>query len=169
MKALFLSLWVCGTSLASETALTTVDQPLEGFGSGEIQLVRVACKDHHASSGLSGAGLITTANLAPANGPEGASDINLASIAGIKFSYFETSPTQPGFKIDCSAAVKEPNGRELVEVFRAALECLRLTETATLSKAELRFVFQPEANDLKQIADEFLKHDKTKPFFKSGE
>jgi hypothetical protein len=169
MKSFLACLLLSGLSPASETALTIVHQPLEGFGSGGIHIVKVPCKDHYASSGLSGASLITTANLAPANGPEGSSDINLASVAGIKMNYFEHDPKRPGFNIDCTAMAGEPNGRRSADVLRATLECLRLTEPSVIKIAELKFQIPEKLTECRKVADEFLTHDKSKPFFKSGE
>lgn len=169
MKKIFLFLAAASGLLhAGETGLTTVYQPLEGVGAGKPRVLAVTCKDHYASSGLSKAGLITLANHAPTNDPEGPSDINLASLAGIKMNHGSVTGKGPVLSIDCRAAKPKVNGTGLGEIFRASLECLRRTYAGELSAATLEFVIPADMPELEKIAAEFEKHDKAKPFFPAG-
>ena len=169
MKKTFLCLAAaCGLLHAGETGLTTVYQPLEASDAGKPRILAVTCKDHYASSGLSKAGLITLANHAPTNSPDGASDINLASRAGIKMSHDGTTGKDPVLSIDCRAAKPEVSGIGLAEIFRASLECLRRAYAGTFADAELEFLIPADMPELEKIAGEFEKHDKAKPFFPAG-
>jgi len=167
MKALLLALLSLSLCRAGETSLTTVYQPLNGFGAEGPFVLPVVCKDHDSHSGMSRGGLITKPNLAPTNDPGGASDINLASVAGIVMGHDIPEPGKQVLSIDCSKAVEKPDGFELPTVFRAALECLRLTFPEEIEKAELRFTIPEGMGGCRKIADEFLKHDKRKPFYKA--
>ena len=169
MKTLLMALLSLSFCQAGETSLTVVYQPLNGFGSGEIAILPVACQDFYSHSGMTRPGFVTRRNLAPSTAPEGPSDINLASVAGITMSHDIPNPGKDILLIDCSKAKADPVGFKLGEVFRASLEALRLTVPDINSKAELKFTIPEEMPELRKIADEFVKHDKTKPFFKSGE
>lgn len=167
MKPLLIALLTLSVCRAGETSLTVVYQPLNGFGAGDIQIRQVACQDFYSHSGMSVPGLITLPNLAPSTAPKGASDINLASVAGIVIDYTIENDGKHILVIDCSKAKADALGFELNDVFRATLEALRLTVPEVLPKAEFKFDIPEDKAELRKIADEFLKHDKSKPFFKA--
>lgn len=169
MKKFVLSLIPCAILQAGETNLTTVYQPLMGFGAGGIHLRTVTCKDHYASSAMSRAGLVAIANFAPTNSPEGPSDINLASLAGIRISDHSEDGRKHVLTIDCDSARKPLGGFDLIEIFRASLECLRLTYAEDLSDTTFVFKIPAGMAELREISGEFEKHDKSKPFFQSEE
>ncbi len=169
MKILLIALLSLSFCQAGETSLTIVYQPLNGFGSGEITILPVACQDFYSHSGMSRPGFVTRRNLAPSTAPEGPTDINLASVAGILMSHDIPERGKDTLHIDCSKAKADPHGHELGQVFRASLEALRLTLPDVIAKAELKFTIPERMTELRRIADEFEKHDKSKPFFQSGE
>jgi len=164
MKFFLITLLTLRLCQGGETGLTVVYQPLNGFGSGEITILPVACQDFYSHSGMTRPGFVTRRNLAPSTAPGGPTDINLASVVGITMSHDIPEPGKDFLLIDCSKAKADAEGYGIAKIFRASLEALRLTVPDMISKAELKFTIPEGMPELRRIADEFEKHDKSKPF-----
>lgn len=164
MKSLLMLVLTVAFCKGGETSLTVVYQPLNGFGSGEIAILPVACQDFYSQSGMTRPGLVTRRNLAPSTAPGGPTDINLASLAGITMSQDIPGKGKDVLLIDCSKAKADAEGYGLAKIFRASLEALRLTVPDLISKAELKFTIPEAMPELRRIADEFEKHDKSMSF-----
>ena len=164
MKFFLITLLTLTLCRGGETGLTVVYQPLNGFGSGEITILPVACQDFYSHSGMTRPGFVTRRNLAPSTAPGGPTDINLASVAGISMSHDIPEPGKDVLLIDCSKAKADAEGYGIAKIFRASLEALRLTVPDMIPKAELKFTIPEGMPELRRIANEFEKHDKSKPF-----
>jgi hypothetical protein len=94
MRTILATLAACSlgliSSLASESALVRVYQPLDGLGSGEVIIMPVA---GHINFGTSGfpfeIGLVAAKNIPPTDAKEPLDDHNVASVAGIKITIGE--------------------------------------------------------------------------------
>ena len=169
MKQLaFVCLVLAKIAWAGESALTVTYQPLDGLGSGEVQICGVVCHDWYSHSGQPTAlGLISARNVPPTNNPkEATGDLNLASVCGISFSCGDIDQVQELF-FDASQ-FKSPDGRgyDREVIVRASLECLRRCLPDKLVKTPV----QLKASDtdkvwLSSLVNEFNKHDRSKVFY----
>jgi hypothetical protein len=151
-----------------ESMLTQTYQPLDGLGSGGIQIAPVICYDWNALSGMPTAiGLITAKNIPPNNSSKPVDDINLASASGLRFSV-----TEEGRKtvviIDCTGLHSNTfNSSSEEQVLRATLECLRLVEGKRLDQMILRSVLKPVGQEvIGDMITEFINHPKDREFLK---
>lgn len=167
MRAFVLLLLLLNVSLAGETPeLVEVFQPLWDRRSGRlVQIHTVVCWDSHGAGPTTKAPLITAANRVPTNDFDGPEDLNLASLAGISIKHETPGPEKDLFVVDLSRVKEEEPGSSSAEVFRATLECLRLTFPKEIKNAEIEFTIPENMPVCRKIADEFLTHNKSKPFF----
>ena len=169
MKALVLLLLLLNMGFASDgedsPVLTKIFQPLRYQKSGRlVQIHPVVGQDSVNAYGISKASLITAANAVPTNDSGGPENMNLASLAGISIEA-EADADKDLFRVDLAKVNEEELGSNTPEVFRATLECLRLTFPKEVKKAEIQFTIPKNMPVCRKIADEFLSHDKSKPFY----
>ncbi len=167
MKAFALFLLFLNVGFAEvKPEFVKVFQPLRDHGSERlVQIHSVVCWDSNGAGATTKAPLITAANKVPTNDSDGADDLNLASLASLSVEHESSGAGPDVFLVDLSKAKSEERGSSTPEVFRATLECLRLIFPKEIKKAEIRFTIPVGMPGCRRIADEFLKHDQSKPFF----
>lgn len=171
MKILLISsLLLTSTLLAGESSLTVTYQPLDGLGSGEVQVCRVVCHDWYSHSGQPTAiNLISARNVPPTNNPKQATDdLNLASACGIHLSCGDIAQVEGLFLDATQFKVSAGRGYKREDIIRASLECLRRCLPEKLRNTALRLqASQQDAEWLSKIVSEFNKHDRSKVFYSS--
>jgi hypothetical protein len=169
MNRLFIALLLLASNiLAGESSLTVTYQPLDGLGSGEVQVCRVLCHDWYSHSGQPTAiGLISARNVPPTNNPKQATDdLNLASACGLHFSCGDIELVQELFLDATKFKLSEGRGYEREVIIRASLECLRRCLPPKLIKTPLKLqASEADKAWLTVIVNEFNKHDRSKVFY----
>ena len=170
--ALFLSQFVAsGMVIASESALTTTYQPLDGLGTGEVTIVQVTCHNWYSSSAGSAIDLIHVRNVPPTDNPkEAMEDLNLASVCGLKFSTNDLGAASvPMILLDASMFDNaKSGGYDKKTIVRASLECLRrcLPEKLRTTKVTLK-CRDSDKEWLSQIGSAFNTASREEPFYES--
>jgi hypothetical protein len=152
-------------SFGGESNLTQTYQPLDGLGSGEIEIAPVMCHDWYSHSGFPTAiKLIGAKNIPPTNAPQPVGNINLAFESGITLSCSEEAPGRIVIIIGCDA-LHTPQGRDELQIVGATLECLRLVAGDRLNQMTIQAAVKPAGQEaIKKLIDDFIKHPKDKPF-----
>ncbi|MCW1926307.1 hypothetical protein OKA05_27380 [Luteolibacter arcticus] len=158
------------SGMAGESALTTTWHPLDGLGSGKIQIVPVACHHWYAHGGSTAVGLMNLVNVPPTDNPkEATEDLNLASVCKVRFSTSDLGdPRAPlEVKMDVTGfAVPRRHDHPREDVIRACIECLRRCLPEKLSKTPLTVKGADGDREwIGAIVKEFNGHDRSKVFF----
>ena len=152
---------------AGEPGLVLSYQPLDGQGSGELQIMPVTCHNMHGHSPYpSEVSLIAAKNIPPNNSNQELFDHNLASQAGIRID-LEDDP-KGGFTITLDLTelnVTEDFLCTPEELIAATLECIRKTLGTPKYKYTLRCKTKDHGQEkLQKIVERYQKHPKNKPF-----
>lgn len=165
---------LANSALAGESALTTTFQPLDGLGSGRIQIVQVTCHHWHANSASSAVDLIDIPNVPPTDNPEQAKEnLNLASVCGVKLSTSDLGAVGAPLEVTMDLtkfSIPKRYGYPREDIVRACLECLRRTLPRKLHGTPL--TLKASDADLSWVAPivaEFNKHDRAKEFYSPAE
>lgn len=170
---LFLTFFSMALS-AGQSALTTTYQALTNPSSERIWIVPVTCHHWYCSSASSSVDLIGVKNVPPSDMPDQAKeDLNLASICGIDFATCDlgAAAVVPEVTMDISQLhMPKCYMDQRSEVIRACLECLRrcLPEVVAKTPVTLKGL-DHDKEWIAAIVKEFNAHDRSKPFFISGE
>ncbi|MFD0893957.1 hypothetical protein KBB96_11080 [Luteolibacter ambystomatis] len=159
----------CAAAWAGEAALVQTYQPLDGQGSGEIEIRPVSCVDWYSHSGFPNViNLISAPNKPPTNAPEPVGDINLASIYGLSFKGGDPEGDRTILLDATRFAVPENHGHPREKILRASLECLRKVLPEKFTSAPIKLECHEKDREwIGKILEEFKKHDRSKPFFES--
>lgn len=168
---LLLPFLLLGHALGGESSLTVTYQPLDGLGSGGIQIAQVTCHDWYSHSGqATQIGLISAPNVPPTNNPkEATANLNLASTCGVRFDASDIGDPKAPLELTLAATklvIPEDRKDQREEIIRACLECLRRCLPDQLLKTPVTL----QAGDadkewMMKIVSEFNAHDRTKVFF----
>ena len=152
---------------AGEPGLVLTYQPLDGQGSGEVQICPVTAHDMFGHSGFPNElTLIAAANIPPNNSNMEIDDHNVANRAGIKISLEEDEFGKMVVRLDLTGLDIDENfictDKEIVG---ATLECMRRASGLKLDKMKIQVKTKPVGQDeLKKLVATFVKHSKKKPF-----
>ena len=162
-----ISLQLAVIANAGEPGLVLTYQPLDGQGSGEVQICPVTAHDMFGHSGFPNEiSLIVAKNIPPNNSNIEVGDHNVANAAGIKISLEEGENDRIVVKLDLSEMNVDENfictDKEIVG---ATLECVRRTSGSKLDKMKIEVKTKPQGQEeLKKLVAAFIKHPKKKPF-----
>lgn len=173
MKSTMLSLSVLmlvHAVTASESALTTTYQPLNGLGAGGVHVIQVTCHHWYANSASSAIDLIHRRNVPPTDNPERATaDLNLASVCGLRFSTNDLGAvgSEPWIVLDATRFDGSKVDVSLKEdVIRASLECLRRCLPDRLMATKVTLKCQDRDKEwMSKIVAEFDAAPRDKPFY----
>jgi hypothetical protein len=152
---------------AGESALVLTYQPLDGQGSGEVQICPVTCHDMFGHAPLPvDISLIVAKNIPPTNSNVPLDEHNMAAAAGIKITVEEGENEQIIVQLDLSGMTVD---KDFIctekEIVGATLECMRLAAGAKLDKMKIEVKTKPQGHEeLKKLVATFIKHPKKKPF-----
>jgi hypothetical protein len=152
---------------ANEPRLVLTYQPLDGQGSGEVEICPVTCHDKHGHSSFPNEiPLITAKNIPPNNSSVELDDHNIANRAGIKLSLNEDEAGKLRVQLDLTGvAVDENFICTEKEIVGATLECMRRAVGAKLDRIKIDVKTKPSGQEeLKNLVASFIKHPKKKPF-----
>ena len=152
---------------AGEPGLVLTYQPLDGQGSGEVEIRPVTCHDKHGHSGFPNEiPLIAAKNIPPNNSNTELDDHNVANCAGIRISLDEDETGKFIIHLDLTGVNVDENFIcTEKEIVGATLECMRRTSGVKLDKMKIQLKTKPEGQaELKKLVASFVKHSKKKPF-----
>ena len=152
---------------AGEPGLVITYQPLDGQGSGEVEIYPVTCHNMHGHSSFpSEISFIVAKNIPPTNSNIEIGEHNMAAAAGIKITLEEDEKEKVVVQLDLSEMNVSP---EFIctekEIVAATLECMRRVSGTKLDKMKIEVKTKPQGQEeLKKLVATFIKHPKTKPF-----
>jgi hypothetical protein len=152
---------------AGEPRLVLTYQPLDGQGSGEVEICPVTCHDKHGDSGFPNEiSLIAAKNIPPSNSNTELDDHNIANRAGIKISLDEDGAGKFLVQLDLTGMTVDENFIcTEKEIVGATLECMRRAVGAKLDRMKIEVKTKPAGQEeLKKLVVSFIKHPKKKPF-----
>lgn len=158
-------------AIASESALTTTYQPLDGLGSGVITVVPVTCHHWYAMSSVGSAiDLIDVCNVPPTDNPTQATqDLNLASRCGLKLSTNDLGAVGavPMINLDTTKFDNsKAGGYPREDIVRASLECLRRCMPEKLKATKITLICRDADREwVSKIVSEFDAAPRDKPFY----
>lgn len=159
----------CGAlfATAGEPGLVLTYQPLDGQGSGEVQICPVTCHDMYGHSPFPNEiSFIVAKNIPPTNSNIEIGEHNMAAAAGIKITLEEGENDKIVVQLDLSEMNVDDNFIcTAKEIVGATLECMRKVSGTKLDKMKIEVKTKPQGQeDLKKLVETFIKHPKKKPF-----
>ena len=152
---------------AGEPGLVLTYQPLDGQGSGEVQICPVTCHDMYGHSPFPNEiSFIVAKNIPPNNSNIEIGEHNMAAAAGIKISLREDDKGKIVVQLDLSGVKVDENFIcTEKEIVGATLECMRRVSGTKIDKMKIEVKTKPQGQEeLKKLVATFIKHPKKKPF-----
>src|SRR6478735_7926877 len=152
---------------AGEPALALTYQPLDGQGSGEVEIYPVTCHDMYGHSPFPNEiSFIVAKYIPPTNSTIEIGEHNMAAAAGIKITMEEDENLRIIIQLDLSGMNVTP---EFIctekEIVGATLECMRRVSGTKLDKMKIEVKTKPQGQEeLEKLVATFIKHPKKKPF-----
>jgi hypothetical protein len=171
LATILLILVAARVAIAGESALTITYQPLDGLGTGVINVVQVTCHHWNAMSSVGSViDLIDIRNVPPTDNPTQATqDLNLASRCGLQLSTNDLGASEaiPMIFLDATKFDdSEAGGYPKEDIVRASLECLRRCLPEKLKATKITLSCRDADKEwLSKIVSEFDSAPRDSPFY----
>jgi len=155
--------------LGGESSLITIYQPMDGLGSGLVEIRPVTCYVHNGDSGIAlGVGLVSVVNMPPDLGSRPGverRDLNLASLCKLHFNSPDPN-TDREVTLDATGFTMGKSSYEKETVVRAALECLRRSLPEGMKKFPVRLkAGEKDLEWMGKIVEQYNSCDRGKAFY----